>query len=146
MAQVIHQGRVVIIVEVIVTCKKIVPAGGQKVRGDLIATGARPLIPRKFTEEKEDPLSFTFSESEDEGEDVRMIQVNDEGSQTNEAEVVIQGVPVVGILDSGADITIMGAEMFKKVASVAKLRKQDFKKPDKVPRTYNHKPFPWMDE
>ena len=61
-----------------------------------------------------------FSESEDEGEDVRMIQVNDEGSQTKEAEVVIQGVPVVGILDSGADITIMGAEMFKKVASVAK--------------------------
>ena len=64
--------------EVIVTCKKIVPAGEQKVRGDLIATGARLLIPRKLLQKRRKILFH--SESEDEGEDVRMIQVNDEGS------------------------------------------------------------------
>ena len=38
-----------------------------------------------------------------------------------------------GIVDSGADITIIGAELFKKVAAVAKVRKKDFKKSDKSP-------------
>lgn len=44
--------------------------------------------------------------------------VSDEGSQS---EVQIQGVPATGtIVDSGADITIIGAELFKKVASVTR--------------------------
>ena len=33
----------------------------------------------------------------------------------------VQGVPMEGVVDSGADITIIGGEMFKRVASVAKL-------------------------
>ena len=49
----------------------------------------------------------------------------------------IQGVPS----DTGADITIMGVELFKKVASVAQLKKSAFKKPDKIPYTYDHQPF-----
>ena len=53
----------------------------------------------------------------------------------------IQGVPATGVIDSGADITIMGAELFKKVASVAHLKKSAFKKPDKTPYTYDHQPF-----
>ena len=44
---------------------------------------------------------------------------------------------MIGIIDSGADITIIGGELFKKVATGAKLKKRDFKKPDKVPRTYS---------
>ena len=35
----------------------------------------------------------------------------------------------------------MGAELFKKVASVAQLKKSAFKKPDKIPYTYDHQPF-----
>ena len=35
-----------------------------------------------------------------------------------------------GIIDSGADITIMGGELFKKVAAAARLKKRDFKKAD----------------
>ena len=44
-------------------------------------------------------------------------------------------------MDSGADITIMGSTAFKQVATVAKLRKRDFKPPDKVPKNYDLKPF-----
>ena len=46
-----------------------------------------------------------------------------------------------GVVDSGSDITIIGKEMFMKVASVAKLHKRDFKSADKQPRTYNLQPF-----
>ena len=46
-----------------------------------------------------------------------------------------------GVVDTGADITIMGGEMFKRVATVARLRKKDFKPPDKSPRNYNQQPF-----
>ena len=45
------------------------------------------------------------------------------------------------MVDSGADITIMGGDLFKRVATVAKLRKKDFKPPDKVPRNYDQQPF-----
>ena len=41
------------------------------------------------------------------------------------AEVNVQGVPMMsGVVDSGADITIMGGEMFKcvHVATIAKLK------------------------
>ena len=42
------------------------------------------------------------------------------------------------MIDSGADITIMGADLFKKVAAVAHLKKRQS---DKVPYTYDQKPF-----
>ena len=35
-----------------------------------------------------------------------------------------------GIVDSGADITIMEGDMYKKVAQIAKLKKRVFKNPD----------------
>ena len=37
-----------------------------------------------------------------------------------------QYVPTSGIIDTGADITIMGGELFKKVAAAARLKKRDF--------------------
>ena len=45
------------------------------------------------------------------------------------------------MIDTGADITIMGGTLFKKIASVAKLRKSKFKKADKRPHTYDRKQF-----
>ena len=56
-------------------------------------------------------------------------------------KLLIQGVPAYGIIDSGADITIMGGVLFKKVAAVAKLKKQDLKRPYKTPRNYDLTPF-----
>ena len=55
--------------------------------------------------------------------------------------VNIQGVPAYGIVDSGANITILGSELFKKVATVAKLKKKDFKPADKTPHNYDRQPF-----
>ena len=55
--------------------------------------------------------------------------------------MLIQGVAVTGLIDSGADITIMGGELFKRVAVAAKLRKRDLHKSDKMPKTYDQRTF-----
>ena len=64
-----------------------------------------------------------------------------EGSQPKCVKLEVQGVPAYGIVDSGADITIIGGTLFQKVASVARLKKRDLKKPDKPPRNYDQRPF-----
>jgi len=69
------------------------------------------------------------------------VRVQDEGSKSQTALVEIAGVPAHGIVDTGADITIMGPELFKKVATIAKLKKRQFKKADKVPHTYDQRQF-----
>ena len=86
------------------------------------------------------PLSLLFSESENEGE-VRRVMVTDRGSRLQLARVEDQGVPADGVVDTAADITIMGGKLFALVASSARLRKKDFKTPDRVPRTYGRKVF-----
>ena len=45
------------------------------------------------------------------------------------------------MLDSGADISIMGGELFRKVVAVAKLKKRGLQRPDKTPRDYDQTPF-----
>ena len=74
------------------------------------------------------PLQVLYSDS-DEGEDgdVRMVHIRD-------ARVEIQGVPAYGFVDIGADMSIIGGNLFKKVATVACLTKRDFKPTDKTPR------------
>ena len=118
-------------------------------------SGGRPLSTSKATNAKKvqaqvpqvsratqgsvDPLDFLESSSDDEM--VRRVRVHDKGSMSQCVKVQLQGVPVYGIIDSGADISIIGGDLFRKVASVARLKKRDFKKADKVPRTYDQKPF-----
>ena len=92
--------------------------------------------------QREDPLPFLYSLESEDGEDVRRVWVNDKGSCPQLAGVEIQGVPAQGIIDSGADISIMGGELFKRVAAVARLKRRDFKRADKEPHTYDQKPFP----
>ena len=55
--------------------------------------------------------------------------------------VQVRGVPAVGMIDSGSDITIMGTELFAKVAVTARLHKSDLKKADRIPRTYDQRAF-----
>ena len=87
-------------------------------------------------------LSVLLSSSEDESEaHVSLVRVHDLGSQSQCVKVEIQGVPAEGIRDSGADITIMGGDLFRRVAVIAKLRKRDLKNPDKIPRNYDQRPF-----
>ena len=44
-------------------------------------------------------------------------------------------------MDSGADITIISGDLFKRVAAVTKLKKKNLQRADKVPRTYDQRPF-----
>ena len=57
------------------------------------------------------------------------------------AQVMIQGVQACGVVDSGADITIIGRDLFTTIATANKLKKRDLKKPDKVPKTYDRRTF-----
>lgn len=93
------------------------------------------------SEALEDPVDYLYSTESDEEQDIRLVRVDDKGSSPQCARVLVQGVPADGIVDSGAEITIMGPELFKKVASVCRLRKKEFKKPDQIPRTYDQKVF-----
>ena len=93
------------------------------------------------SQERVNPMEFLYSSDSEEESKVRIVRVTDGGSISQCARLQVQGVPVFGIIDSGADITIMGGELFKKVAAAARLKKRDFKKPDKVPRTYDQQPF-----
>jgi len=54
--------------------------------------------------------------SSDSDGSVGAVSVNDQGSKPQYVNVTIQGVPTPGIIDKGADITIMGGELFKKIA------------------------------
>ena len=54
---------------------------------------------------------------------------------------MIEGEPCLGIVDTESDITIVGGDLFKKIAAVLRLKKRDFKQPDKTPVTYNQQPF-----
>ena len=88
-----------------------------------------------------DLMSYLHASSSDSEQDIRLVRVSDKGSSPKCAKVLVQGVPTYGIIDSGADITIMGGELFKTVASVCRIKKRDFKKPDKLPRGYDYRAF-----
>ena len=85
-----------------------------------------------------DPRSYLYSEP---AGGRSLVHVKDDGSVRHYASVDIQGVKVKGLVDTGADITIMGGDLFKRVASVAKLLKEQFKDPDRTPLTYDNNPF-----
>ena len=64
--------------------------------------------------------------------EVCTVALEDHGSQLWYATVEICGVPVTGLVDTGADITIINGPTFKKIASIVRLKKKYFKKPDKI--------------
>ena len=88
-----------------------------------------------------DPVSLLYSS--DSESSVGMVRVCDQGSRPQYMNIEIQGVPTSGVIDTGADIhiTIMGGELFKKIAKAAKLKKRNFKQADRTPCTYDRKPF-----
>ena len=84
-----------------------------------------------------DPRQFFLPDS-DEGEpdaNVEEVRVSDRGSLPQMVRVVVAGVPVEGVVNTAADITIIGAEAFKPITSVAKLKRRDFKPVDKTLHT-----------
>ena len=83
------------------------------------------------SEDVENPLHYLLSDTDGE-EEVRQVCINDEGSRPQFVRVGVQGVPMNGVVDTGAGITIINGPMFKRVAPVARLKKRDFKAPDKT--------------
>ena len=73
---------------------------------------------------------------------MKVVRVSDEGSKSQCAHVEVQGVPAYGIIDTAADITIIGGRLFKKIATIAHLKKKNLKPSDKMTSTY----FLWMEE
>ena len=122
-----------------------------------VAAGAKPISqaqqvhstqpPEKKVKFKQDCSSelldvlLSSSDESESGANTRLVCVQDLGSRPQCVRVDVQGVPAEGIIDSGADITIMGGELFRRVAAVAKLRKRDLMNPDKIPRNYDQRPF-----
>jgi hypothetical protein len=70
---------------------------------------------------------LSSSDSETEGEGVRQVRIDDEGSKQQYAEVLIEGVPATGVVDSGAEITIMNGKLVARIAAVARLKKSQLK-------------------
>ena len=97
--------------------------------------------PRESKVELRVPDFLHSSSDEETPASAKTVRVVDKGSAPQCVRVQVQGVPAYGLIDSGADITIMGGTLFKKVATVTKLKKRDFMKADKVPRTYDQRPF-----
>ena len=94
------------------------------------------------TTQSTDPLRYLLPDSDEEGViRVAEVRMKAKGSRPQLVRVEISGVPLDGVVDTGADITIVGAEAFKRIATVAKLHRRDFKQPDKTPRTHDQKTF-----
>ena len=72
---------------------------------------------------------------------VNKVEFKDGGSDPKCVSVLLHGVPANGLVDSGADITIMGGELLKRVAAAAKLKKSKLKKADKTAKAYDQRPF-----
>ena len=69
------------------------------------------------------------------------MRIDDKGSRQQYADVVVEGVPATGVVDSGAEITIMNVKLFARIAAVARLKKSQLKPPNRVPRTYDRRVF-----
>jgi len=85
------------------------------------------------------PIDYLLSSSDSEG--INAVHVMDKGSTPQLVSVDAKGVTANGIVDTAADITIMGGTLFKKVAAVARLRKKNFKSCDKQALNYDCQPI-----
>ena len=85
-------------------------------------------------------MNLLHSSDSDSG-NVRTIKVQDEGSKPRYARVLVQGVPAYGIVDTPPNVMIIGGKFFKKVTSVAHLKKKNLKPADKIPRAYDQCPY-----
>ncbi len=61
----------------------------------------------------ENPIDYLVSSDDDDQSSVKTVRVQDTGSKVMYANVDLHGVPVKGVIDSGADITILGGDLFK---------------------------------
>ena len=84
---------------------------------------------------------YLASSDPDDDSEVRQVRLTDRGSRPQYADIQVQGVPARGVINTGSDITIIGGELFRHVATVARLRKNHLCKADKIPKTYDGRTF-----
>ena len=106
----------------------------------LVSSETTEVIEQESVQQLSDPLSLLYS-SDSDSDGVLQIRLNDHGSKPRYANVLIKGVPAAGVIDTGADITIVNGALFAKIAAAAKLKKKDFQPANKVPRTYSQERF-----
>ena len=63
----------------------------------------------------------------DEG-DTDTLRVEDRGSKPRRAHVLVEGVPADGVIDSGADLTFIGGDLFRRVSAGGKIKRRNSKK------------------
>ena len=102
-------------------------------------TTSREEVNHPAREIQDDPMAYLASDSDE--EHIRRITVEDQGSHAKCVKVEIHQVAMYGIVDTGADITILGGKAFQRIAAKAKLRKKEFKPADKTAYNYDGKPF-----
>ena len=102
-----------------------------------VDSGARSKNPKQGI--SGDPRTYWYSS--DESNEVCKVCVPDRESRPCRVTFLVQDIPAKGLINTGADIAIMGRDPFKKVAPVAQLHKRDFKQPDKVPVRYTNEMF-----
>ena len=110
---------------------------------DLVTTSCNMETTADSVASTDDPLQYFLPDSDDDAI-VRVTQVcvHNKGSKPQTVNVVSKAcLHVNGVVDTGADITIIGAEVFKRIAAVANLRKSDFKPPNKTRCTYKQMTF-----
>ena len=78
-------------------------------------TGAKVTLSEDNTAETA-MLDLLFSSGSENGEEIRQVQITDQRSNPRHAKVDLQEIPSVGVNDSGADITVVGGDLFKCVA------------------------------
>ena len=74
--------------------------------------------------DQKSPMDLLLSDSEDK-DVIRKVRITDKSSESLCVDVQVQGVPALRIVDTAADITIMGGNLFK-VAGITRLWKKDF--------------------
>ena len=91
--------------------------------------------------ERRDPTSYLKSGSDSDHSIANFVRIRDTGSRPRSVKVEVQTVFMYGIVDSGAHSIITGGEMFKSLAREERLKRRHFQMPDRVPLTYDHRPF-----
>ena len=97
---------------------------------------------KQATEQDEPtPLDHLYPNSDEEASKTYVVRVRNKGSVSQCVKVQVQGVTAYGLVDgtpyglvdTGADITKTAEKLFKRVTTIASLKKRAFKKADRTP-------------
>ena len=107
-----------------------------KYRHPLTAARGTTAQPSDATEttHPNDPIQHLMPDSDEER--VTEIRVEDRESRPQLVRLEVGGVPLDGVVDTSTKVTLIGAEAFQRITTVAELRRRDFKRPDKTPLSH----------